>query len=219
MERTDDTVPSKARTEALLVERVDDETVVYDLDSKQVHCLSPVAAAVFELCDGNTGVHEISTRAGERRATSVSVDTVRDAVAQLEECRLLDVLEAPLKIRGGHTRREAVRKVAFAGATAAFAAPLITSIVSPSAAMALSGLPTGCRCSKNSDCQSNHCCKTAGNNEKCNDGCCAADNNGTLCQCTVVGGVGQCATINLPDPGNCGTAGVCTPSPASFNCA
>lgn len=210
----------KARTNDLLTEIVGNETVAYDLDSKDVHCLNPLAAAVFEACDGHTSVEQLAADVGERLSMSLSAEQVKDAVAQLEECKLLDAPDTPLMIRGGgHTRREAVQKVAFAGATAAFAAPLITSIVSPSAAMAQSGNPTGCKCSKNKDCASNHCCKTAGGNDKCNDGCCASDNNGTLCQCTVVAGTGKCATINVPVAEACGTAGVCTPSPASFNCA
>ena len=207
-------MPPAARSQDLLVERVGDETVVYDLESKDVHCLSPLAAKVFEACDGTTPLDEIA------QALSLSTAEVNDAVAQLDECELLDRPDSPLVLSdGGSTRREAVQKVAFAGATAAFSAPLITSIVSPSAAMAASGNPTGCQCTMNSDCASNHCCMNAGSNEKCNDGCCAESNNGSLCQCTVVSGMGQCATINLPDPGACGSAGVCVPTPASFDCA
>jgi hypothetical protein len=197
-----------ARSSGLLTERVGDETVVYDLDSKDIHCLSSLATAVFEHCDGRSTHAQIATLVQERLGKPVTVDEVSGAVAQLEECELLDTL---FVVQHGLSRREAFGKVAFAGATAAFAAPLITSIAAPSAARAQSGGATGCACTTNSDCISNHCCKAAGSNDKCNNGCCAADNNGTLCQC-VPAAPTTCATPPNPGPGGCGTLGPCTPS-------
>ena len=198
-----------------LGERVGDETVVYDLESKDIHCLSPLAGAVFERCDGQSTRDQIAMRAQEELGRPISADEVSAALAQLESCRLLDTVF----IVDGLSRRQAIGKVAFVGATAAFAAPLITSIAAPSARAAGSGLPTGCQCTKNPDCASNHCCKAAGNNDKCNSGCCAADNNGTLCQCSGSTPGSKCNTINLPDPGACGAAGVCVPSSASCDCS
>ncbi|MEJ7826475.1 MAG: PqqD family peptide modification chaperone, partial [Solirubrobacteraceae bacterium] len=43
-----------ARSEGLVVEELGDEILVYDLDVKNAHCLSPTAARVWRLCDGGT---------------------------------------------------------------------------------------------------------------------------------------------------------------------
>src|SRR3954447_14815919 len=197
-----------ARTEALLVEHVGAETVVYDLSTKEVHCLSPLAAAVFGACGGSRGSEGGAAVAQDRLGKPVPADDVAAAVAQLGEC---DLLDTPLRVHDGLSRREAVRKVALAGATAAFAAPLVTSIVAPNEAAADSKLPPGCSCTKNPDCQSNHCCKEAGNNDKCNDGCCASDDNGTDCQC--VGTTFPTVCHSIPNPGtSCGSVGPCTPN-------
>ena len=170
--------PASARTEGLLVERVGDETVVYDVETKEAHCLKPLAAVVFERCDGKTTVGEISAAAEQKLGESVSVDQVGSAIAELEGLGLLDV---PLVVlngdRNGWSRREMLRKAGYTGAAIAGAAPLITSIAAPTAAMAVSGIATGCTgCGKNSDCVSNHCCQGVPG-KSCNIACCVDANN------------------------------------------
>ena len=80
-------LPPLARSEGLLIEHVGDETVVLDTESKQAHCLSPLAAAVFEGADGTTGVEDLAERISSDEP--VSVQQVGAALAQLEERGLL----------------------------------------------------------------------------------------------------------------------------------
>lgn len=197
-----------ARIDGLLVQQVQDETVVYDLQTKDAHCLKPLAAVVFTLADGRTSVDDIAALAGERLGESVSSTDVRGAIAQLEERALL---KTPLVVHNGMSRRDLVHKATLAGAATAFAGPLISSIVAPTAAMAASGIATGCSgCGKNSDCVSNHCCQSNAGKD-CSQGCCVGGNNschfcncvGSNCQCTVTpadAGIPQCPCI-------CGTGG------------
>lgn len=221
-----------ARPRDLLIEQVGDETVVYDLETKDVHCLSPLAAAVFEHCDGRTTPDQAASAASERLGRDVSTDDVLAAVAQLEERSLFHSPMLSLHGNGnGHgiSRRDFARRGALAGA-AAFAAPLITSVAAPTAAMAASGIASGCSgCGKNKDCISDHCCQSNGA-KQCNQGCCVEHDNSchfcncvsNKCQCTVdVSALdsGQC-------PCTCGTPGCvnkpccpqgalcCTPTPA-----
>src|SRR5439155_26168802 len=49
-----------ARREALRVEELSDELMVYDVDRHKAHCLSPIAAMVWRDCDGRKTVEEIS---------------------------------------------------------------------------------------------------------------------------------------------------------------
>lgn len=201
-----------ARDERVLVEQVGDETVVYDLESKDIHCLGVLASVVFRHCDGATTASEAARRAEDELGRPVSADEILHALAQLEERKLIGSPSLMLHNgNGGMSRRDLVRKSSALAGAAVFAAPIITSIVAPTAAMATSGIATGCSgCGKNSDCTSNHCCQTNGG-KQCSQGCCVGANNschfcnctGNTCQCTVTpadAGIGQCPCI-------CGTPG------------
>jgi hypothetical protein len=212
-----------ARTEGLLVETIGDEAVVYDLQSKEAHCLKALASVVFTHADGKTSKDDLAVLAEERLGGTVTPANIDEAVAQLDACALLQV---PLVIHDGMSRRALVRKAGYAGATAAFAVPLITSIAAPTAAMAASSIATGCSgCGKNSDCVSNHCCQSNAG-KQCSQGCCVGANNschfcnctGSTCQCTVTpadAGIPQCPCI-------CGTPGCvgvpCCPSLNTLCC-
>jgi hypothetical protein len=229
--KTSITFPA-ARAEGLLVERVGDETVVYDVESKEAHCLKALASVVFEHADGKTSAEDIAAVAGQRLGEPVGFAEIQDAIAQLEDCALLDT---PLRIRDGLSRRDLVRNVGYAGAAATVAGPLITSIISPSAAYAgLSKIAAGCSgCSANQDCApapdqsvhaAGHCCQ--GNSGKsCNQGCCVGANNSchacncttaTDCHCTVVASdIGGTCPCICSDP-NC--TGPCCPDLAHLCC-
>ena len=130
--------PPAARDGGVLVEHVGDETVVYDVEAKEAHALSPLAAAVFMNCDGQTSVARIAELTSERLGEDVSVEQVWDALVQLEERELLS---AP---KGGMSRRDLVKK----SAAVAVSVPLITSIAMPSGAYAAISCQVGVTCSK-----------------------------------------------------------------------
>lgn len=207
----------EGRTDALLSEQVGEETVVYDLTNKDVHCLSPLASAVFARCDGRTAPARIAEVAQERLGRPVSVDEVSAAISQLAERSLLTTPPLVQHAGNGFSRRDLVKKSAVVGGMA-FAAPLITSIAAPTAAMAAGYIPTGCTgCGGNSDCVSNHCCQTNPGKE-CNQSCCVGNNNSChrtncnplgcdtakpappicRCDCTVLLSTSDCNAIVCP---------------------
>ena len=162
------------RADDVLTEIVDDETVVYDLKTKQVHCLGPLAAAVFDACDGRSPRASIAVRAQERVGSAVTEEDVSNALAQLQERELL---ETPLVLRPGISRRDLIQKTAYVGAAAAGAA-LITSVGAPTAQAAQSpGRPPGAPCTQNNQCASNHCCRDQAGGAQCNAGLCVACDN------------------------------------------
>ena len=118
----------RARSEGLLTEEVEAEIVVYDSESKQAHCLSPLAAAVFARSDGQTSIPELAKLASTQLGEPVEVDGVKDALAQLEELGLMVVPEDELRV----SRRGMIRKGALVGAAVA-ATPLIVSVATASA--------------------------------------------------------------------------------------
>ena len=117
-----------ARSQDLIVEELGDEILVYDKKAAQGHSLSPDAARVWRRCDGSTPIEGLANQLG------LDVDRVIGAVDELAAC---DLLVAQPTLAGGRTRREATVRLAKIGAGVA-AAPLIVSVLAPSAAMAVS---------------------------------------------------------------------------------
>ena len=166
-----------SRTQGLVVERLDRETLIYDLERDEAHHLNPTAAAVFGLCDGETTAEQLATKVAERLGQPVSAETVREAVNQLAELGLLT--QAPA-IEPGVSRREVVRKAALVGAGAAVAGPVIKSIVAPTPAMAASGRCShlGESCQQTSECCEADCTE-GGSTLLCNtEGKCECINRG-----------------------------------------
>jgi hypothetical protein len=168
----------RARAEGLLVEQVNDEIVVFDTRTRKAHCLSPLAAVVFDHADGRTSLEGMAAVASERMDEDVSVESVERALEQLEDNDLLE--RDP-----GMTRRSMMGKSAAVGG-AVFAAPLITSVIAPTAASAASAtcggpppIPTVlcCPCSTASDANKDECCKVEGITNNCQ--CVKAEGDGT----------------------------------------
>jgi Coenzyme PQQ synthesis protein D (PqqD) len=188
-----------ARSERLVVQRIDDELVVYDQVSHQAHCLSAVAAAVWGLCDGERSAAQI---ADELRRDVADVDRAVD------ELRATELLEDPAA--AGISRRDAAKRLAQIGG-AAFAAPLVYSVaIGPATAAASGCQPQG---------TSVTCGTTSG---KCNaapgafgtvlgtGGCtCYKDNNSAGCVYTT--STTSCAPFNA----SCQTAASCCSATAA----
>ena len=121
------------RSEGIVTERVDDDLVVYDKESHVAHSLSRTAASVWDRCDGERTPEEIG------RELALEPELVTQALDELSRCGLLD--EGPSAV-GDYSRREAAVRFAKVGG-AAFAAPLIYSVVIGSAAAAASCKPNG----------------------------------------------------------------------------
>jgi hypothetical protein len=159
-----------ARDEGLLVEQVGDETVVFDSESKEAHCLSALAAVVFAHCDGRTTVDELARLASERLDEPVDADRVMDALAQLEERDLMEP-RAPSKI--GVSRRTMLQRTAALGGAVA-ASPLITSVIAPTSAAAVTPgcgvFPTTvlcCPCGRTGTGNKQDCCQFAQGTLQC----------------------------------------------------
>lgn len=199
-----------ARGDGLLIESVGDETVVYDLGTKEAHCLKPLAAAVFTYADGKNTAAEIAELTSYRLDRAVTPAEVADAIAQLGTTGLL---ETPLLVHDGISRRDALRRMA-AVAGVAGATPLIISIMAPAAALAgASQIPTGCSgCGQNKDCLSGHCCQSVAG-KSCSETCCVGADN----SCHLVGSTCTVVLSGQGCPCKCGAAG-CAPTPDGTCC-
>ncbi len=124
-----------ARTEGLLVEEVDGETLVYDVKSYRAHCLNPSAAEVWRAADGQTTVRAIARRL---RALDPSQDeaVVWMALHRLGKAGLLQ--DNGFTTEGRPVTRKEVLKVMGRAAGLALLLPAVASITTPLAAQAAS---------------------------------------------------------------------------------
>ena len=78
-----------ARRDRLIVRELENETLVYDQERDEAHCLNQTAALVWKHCDGRTTVDEIALRLGDELQQTVESRVVWLALARLRRKRLL----------------------------------------------------------------------------------------------------------------------------------
>lgn len=157
----------EARTDDVLVEDVDGETLVYDLESHDAHCLNPTAALVWRRCDGRTTVRDmvpLLAQVGLPEDESL----VWMALNRLEKAGLIGSVEIP-EPKSAFSRKEVLRVLG----TAAIAVllPVVTSVVAPTAAAAASCISlAACKALPKNNCgglpictNRKFCCKRSGN--------------------------------------------------------
>lgn len=128
----------RALTEKLVIRKLDDETLVYDTDRDEAHCLNHTAALVWDLCDGKTSAAQAAQTLQSKFDTKIDSDFVWLAVKQLRKFHLVERAISP-----SVSRRDLVLKYA----PAALALPVIMSISAPtpaqSASCGMGGAPCG----------------------------------------------------------------------------
>ena len=116
-----------------IVRQLGDEFLVYDLKTNKAHCLNPMAAEVWRLCEGKTTVAEMIRKLRETSKSSVDEAVVELALSRLQKAGLMEQDPSDSE-QMSPSRRAALRKMA----TAALALPVVTTILVPTAAQAVS---------------------------------------------------------------------------------
>ena len=136
----------RAREAGLIVCELEEETLVYDVDTDKAHCLNQTAARIWKHCDGISSMTEICELLSRTMETTVDEKVVWYALEQFNKDRLLEErIEPPAAFMiAGMSRRQMVRTL---GLAAMVAIPLVTSIVVPTPVQAgASCLPGGSSC-------------------------------------------------------------------------
>jgi hypothetical protein len=128
----------KARTDNLVIRELDDETLVYDMDRDQAHCLNQTAALVWKECDGKTTATQAARALKSELAAPVEADVIWLAVKQLQRFHLVEASGKSPSV----SRRDLVLKYA----PAALALPVILSISAPTLAGLVSCVGSGAPC-------------------------------------------------------------------------
>lgn len=125
----------KARTDGLLVEEMDGETLVYDLETHDAHCLNPAAALVWKRSDGRTPVRDLIPLLREV-GLPAEESVVWMALSRLDDAGLVEAVSLPGR-KASFSRKEVLRVL---GATAAMTLllPAVESVVAPLAAQTAS---------------------------------------------------------------------------------
>ncbi len=144
-----------ARTNALVIQELPDETLVYDEERHKAHCLNRTAALVWKQCDGRTTVAQMGDRLGEGVQIPAGNELVMIALRQLEKAKLLatPVAHLPAEVTA-LSRRQVMKTI---GLVAAVALPLVTSILAPTPAQAGSLKGSGGSCTTGAECDSGVC--------------------------------------------------------------
>ncbi len=128
----------RALKDNLVIRELDDETLVYDTERDEAHCLNYAAAQVWKLCDGNTTVAQASRVLQSRLDSKIDADFVWLAVKQLQKFHLVERDAKSPSV----SRRDLVLKYA----PLALALPVIMSISAPTPAQAASCAMSGQAC-------------------------------------------------------------------------
>ena len=150
----------RARKDGLVVKDLPNETLVYDLERDEAHCLNQTASLVWKRCDGKTTVTTMASLLQAELDTPVNDDVVWLAIEQLQRFHLVESFDKLPVMAASVSRRNLVLKYA----PAALVLPLIMSISAPTAASAATNpacatppFPEGCNCTSDSDCISGNC--------------------------------------------------------------
>ena len=134
----------KSRRNGIVVQELENELLLYDLETNKSFCLNRTSVLVWQACDGTKSVSEISREIGQKLKMLVDENLVRLAIDQLNKNNLLDSNQKTSVKFGGISRREVIKKI---GLTSMTALPVITSLIAPTAAMGASTCGVACTCS------------------------------------------------------------------------
>ena len=173
-----------ARKENIVVQKLDNETLVYDLDTNKAVCLNETSCMIWNYCNGKNSVEKIADLVSVETKALVSTELVELCIEQLHRESLLDNNCDLTTSLTGLSRREAIKRI---GLSTAIALPIVASIAAPSAVQAQS-------CRANGDigpCNSGDAgCNDLGAVTVCPDascctGCCGVPPMGTLGNCVA----------------------------------
>lgn len=127
--------------ENIVVQELNGEVLIYDLGKNKAYCLNETSALVWQMCNGNKSIGEISQEISKKLKSPVTEDFVWLAIDQLKKDNLLANNEEIIPNFNGLSRREVIKKV---GLGTMIALPVVASLVAPTAAMAQSVQAVAC---------------------------------------------------------------------------
>ncbi len=181
-----------SRKDNLVVQKIDNEIMIYDLIDNKAFCLNETSAMVWQLCDGEKSPLEMSKILSDKIGSKANEDLVWFAVDQLKKENLIENGNEQTSPFSGMNRRDIIKKV---GLTTMIALPFVASLAAPQSVMAASCGPI--------------------QNGQPNSGACPPSGLNLTCISCCCNGIGTCAAFGglangLPCVTNCRCAsGMC----------
>jgi hypothetical protein len=130
-------IKPQSKIKNIVVQEINDDLLIYDLDTNKAVCLNQTAGLVWKACDGKNEIPMIAKYVGRQLGKPVTDELIWLAIDQLKNENLL-LNSATLKTRfEGLSRREIIKKAGFASMVAL---PTVSSIIAPEAIAAQSGV-------------------------------------------------------------------------------
>ena len=124
----------KAIKKGFEVQKLAGEALIYDLERHRAYRLNPTASLTWKHCNGKTSYAEMALLLEKKLDIEADQELVRLVVARLRDLHLVEGRSTAKR----YSRRELILKLKKLGLAASVMLPLVTSIVSPSPAEALS---------------------------------------------------------------------------------
>ena len=121
----------------IFTESLANETILYDKANHQAHSLNKTVAMVWEAADGDKSIDEIAGILHDGLGIPKDRGVVLLAIEELATAGLIETPVEVSRFAEPTSRREVMRKLGLAGASAALV-PFVVSVVAPTPAMASS---------------------------------------------------------------------------------
>lgn len=183
-----------ARKADIVVQELNEETLVYDLVTNKALALNKTSSMVWQYCDGTKTIKDIADLLSIKFKTIITNDFVWMSLEQLKKENLIEIGSLQFTPFEGLSRREMVRKI---GVASIVALPIISSLIAPkgvhAASCAFNLQATGCTadfqcCSPATTCTTGgtrRCCVGPGNNTN-GSFATSADIPGATCSTLVI---------------------------------
>lgn len=171
----------RRRKKDLAVQNLLDEVLVYDLRNHRAHRLNRAAAIVWRHCDGKTTVPQLAHILTDKLDEPADREVVRYALSRLWRAHLL---EGEARVEK-YSRRDFIHRLKKVGLAASVMLPVVSSIVAPTPAHAMSCVP-GNQCGAAGNCTPCHTGNPGvhcGTKRCCNGSCVAASPAQSNCGC------------------------------------
>lgn len=143
-----------SRKDDIVVQEADGEVLIYDLNDNKAFCLNETSALVWQMCDGNKSISEISEGVAKKMNQPANEDLIWLALEQLKNENLIANGEELPNNFEGLSRRQVIKKIGFG---TMIALPIVTGLIAPIAVQAGSGtLASGSPCTASSQCSASN---------------------------------------------------------------
>ncbi len=103
----------KSRQQNIVIQELNGELLIYDLSLNKAFCLNEASASVWQACDGEKSMDEISQIVSKKLNTPITENFVWLALDRLKKENLILNQDEISSHSNGLSRREVIRNIGF----------------------------------------------------------------------------------------------------------